>query len=89
MVLHKFSFSDTFPKVRPIVSSIGTFNRDLVRFYCDLLSFVVRDDYSCKVTFSFVSQIKSANLAGKFLFSYELAFLLILHFSKSLTQQEL
>ena len=36
-----------------------------------LLTPVVLDDYSCKATFSFVSQIKNANLSGKFLISYD------------------
>ena len=67
--MQKFSPSDTFPELHPIVSSIGTFNCDLARFLCDLLSPVVPDDYSCKDTFSFVSQIKNANLSGKFLVS--------------------
>ena len=52
-------------------SSIGTFNYDLVRFLCDLLSPVVPDDYSCKDTLSFVSQIKNVNLSGKFLVFYD------------------
>ena len=69
--MHKFSSSDTFPKLRPIVSSIGTFNYDLSRSLCDLLSPAVPNDYSCKGTFSFVSQIKNANLSGKFLVSYD------------------
>ena len=59
---HKFSSSDTFPKLRPIVSPIGTFNYDLARFPCHLLSSVLPDDYSCKDTFSFVFQIKNTNL---------------------------
>ena len=65
--MHKFSFNDTFPKLYPIVSSIGTFNYELARFLRDLPSPVVPNDYSCKDTFSFVSQIKKANLSGKFL----------------------
>ena len=69
--MHKFSSSDTFPKLRPIVSSIGTFNYDLSPSLCDLLSPAVPNDYSCKDTFSFVSQIKNANLSGKFLVSYD------------------
>ena len=69
--MHKFSSSDTFPKLRLIVSSIGTFNYDLARFLCDLLSPLVPNDYSCKDTFSFVSQIKNANLSKKFLVSYD------------------
>ena len=36
--IHKFSSSDSFPKLRPIVSYIGTLNYNLARFLCDLLS---------------------------------------------------
>ena len=63
--------SSSFPKLRPIVSSIGTFNHNLARFLCDLLSLLVPNDYSCKDTFSFVSQIKNANLSKNFLVSYD------------------
>ena len=35
--MRKFSSSDSFPKLCPIVSSIGTFNYNLARFVCDLL----------------------------------------------------
>ena len=66
----KFSSSDSFTKLRPIVSSTGTFNYTLAHFLCDLLS-LVPNDYSCKDTFSFVSQIKNANLSKKFLVSYD------------------
>ena len=63
--------SDSFSKLCPIVLSIGTFNYNLARFLCDLLSPLVPNDYSCKDTFSFVSQIKNTNLSKKFLFSYD------------------
>ena len=69
--MQKFSSSDAFPKLRSIVSSIGTFNYNLAHFLCDLLSPLVPNDYSCKDTFSFVSQIKNANLSKKFLVSYD------------------
>ena len=69
--MHEFSSSDSFPKLRPIVSSIGTFNYNLARFLCDLLSPLVPNDYSCKDTFSFVSQIKNANISKNFLVSYD------------------
>ena len=69
--MHKFFSSDTFPKFCPTVSSIAIFNYDRAPFLCDLLSPVVPDDYSCKDTFSFVSQIKNANLSKKFLVSYD------------------
>ena len=64
--MHKFSSSDSFPKLRPIVSSIGTFNYNLARFLCDLCSPLVPDDYFCEDTFTFVSEIKNANLSKKF-----------------------
>ena len=64
--MHKFSPSDSSPKLRPIVSSIGTFNYNLARFLCDLLSPLVPKD-----TFFFVSEIKNANLSKKFLVSYD------------------
>ena len=69
--MHKFSSSDSFPNLRPILSSIGTFNYNLARFLRDLLSPLVPNDYSCKDTFSFVSQIKNANLCKNFLVSYD------------------
>ena len=69
--MHKFSSSDSFSKLRLIVSSIGTFNCNLACFLCDLLSPLVPNDYSCKDTFSFVSQIKNANLSKKFLVFYD------------------
>ena len=68
--MHKFSSKDSFSKLRPIVSSIGTLNYYLARFFCDLLSPLVPNDYSSKDTFSFVSQIKNANLCKQFLVSY-------------------
>ena len=68
--MHKLSSSDSFPKLRPIFSSISTFNYNLTHFLCDLLLPLVPNDYSCKDTFSFVSQIKNAGLSRKFLVSY-------------------
>ena len=69
--MHKFSSSDSFPKLCPIVSSIVTFNYNFACFLWDLLSPLVPNDYSYKDTFSFVSQIKNANLSKKFLVSYD------------------
>ena len=68
--MHKFCSSDSFFKLRPIVSSIGTFNCNLTCFLCDLLSFLVPNDYPCKDTFFFVSQIKNANFSKKCIVSY-------------------
>ena len=68
--MHKFFSSDSFSRFHPIVSSIGTFN-NLSPFLCNLLSPLVPNDYSCKDTFSFVSQIRNANLYKIFLASYD------------------
>ena len=68
--MFKFSSSDSFLKLRPIVSSTGTFNYNLACFLCDLLTPLVPNNYSCKDTFSFVSHIKNANLSKRFLVSY-------------------
>ena len=68
----KFSFKDSLPKLGPIISSIGTFNYNLaILFLCDLFSSLVLNDYSCKDTFSFDSQIKKENLSKIFLVSYD------------------
>ena len=69
--MHKFFSSDLCPKLRPIVSSIGTFNYNLAHFLCDLFSPLVPNDYSCKDSFSFVSQITNATFSRKFLDSYD------------------
>ena len=71
MVLLKCSSSNSFPRLRPIVLSIGTFNYNLSRFLSDLLSPLVPIGYSCKDTFSFVFQIKNPNLSKKCLVSYD------------------
>ena len=71
--MHKLTSNDLFSNLRPIVSSIGPFNYNLVRFFCDLISPLVPNNYSCKDTFSFVLQIKNANLSVKFLVSYDVS----------------
>ena len=75
--MHKFFSSNSFPKLRPIVSSVGNFNYNLDRFLCDLLSPLIPNDYSSKDTSSFVSQIKNANLPEKFLVPYDVTSLFI------------
>ena len=69
--MHKFTSCDLFPEFRSVVSSIGTFNYNLACSLCDLLSPLVPNDYSCRDTFSFVSQIKNANLPRKFLVFFD------------------
>ena len=69
--MYKISSSDSFPKLCTIFSSIDTFNYSLARFICDPISPLLPNDYFCKDTFSFASQIKNANLSRKFLVSFD------------------
>ena len=75
--MHKFSSSDSFLKLCRIVSSIDTFNYNLACFLCDHLSPLVPNKYFCKDTFSFVSQIKNANLSQKMVVSCHITSLFI------------
>ena len=49
--MRKFSSCDLFPKLRPIILSIGTFNYNLAHFLCDLLLSIVPNDYLAKTLF--------------------------------------
>ena len=71
--MHKFSSSDFFPKFRPIVSSIGTFNYNLAKYLCDMLSPLIPSEHSCLDTFTFVSQLQQKNFSGKFFVSYDVS----------------
>ena len=66
--MDKFSPSDTFPKLRLIVSSIGTFNYDITRFLSELLSSVVPDDYSAKILFLLFLKLRMQILPVGFFF---------------------
>ena len=50
---------------------VRLFHLYFARFLCDVLSSLVPYNHSCKDTFSFVFQIKNANLSKKFLVSYD------------------
>ena len=69
--MHKFSSRDWFSKLCQIASLIGTFNYNLTHFLCDVHSPLVPNNYLCKDAFSFASQIKNANISGKFPVSYD------------------
>ena len=56
--MHKFSSHDSFSKICPIFSSIGTFNHNLACFLCDLLSPLVPNDYLCKAKILFLLILK-------------------------------
>ena len=67
--MHEFSSSDSFPKLRPIVSSIATFNYNLTRFLCDLLAPIVPNDYCCKDIFLLFLKLRMQIFPKCFLFA--------------------
>ena len=56
--MQKFSSSDTFPKVRLIVSSIDTFNYKLAGFLCHVLSPLVPNECSSRKLFLLLLKLK-------------------------------
>ena len=79
--MHKFSSSDSFPKLRLIVSSIGTFNYNLARFLCDHLSPLVPNNYSCKDNFLLFLKLRMPIFPKKFLVFYDVTSLSPFHYS--------
>ena len=71
--MYKFSSSDSFPKLRPSFSYIGTFDYNLTCFLSDPLSPLVPNGYSRKDTFTFVSEIKTAYISKKFLVCFDVS----------------
>ena len=69
--IHKLTDSDSFPKLRPIVSFLGTFNYNLAKYLCNLLSPHLPEQYCTKDTFTFVEQLKRVSLVDKFLVSFD------------------
>ena len=67
--MHEFSSSDSFPKLCPMFSSIGTFNYNLACFLCNLLSPLVLNGYSCKDTFLLFLKLRRQIFPENFLFS--------------------
>ena len=69
--MHKLTDSDSFPKLQPIVSSVGTYNYNLAKYLCYLLSPHLPEQYCTKDTFTFVEELKRVSLIDKFLVSFD------------------
>ena len=69
--IHKLTDSDSFSKLRPIVPFVGTFNYNLAKYLCNLLSPHLPEQYCTKDTFTFVEQLKRVSLVDKFLVSFD------------------
>ena len=63
--------SGSFPKLQLIASSVGTYNYNLAKYSCNLLSPHLPEQYCTKDTFTFVEEIKRVSLAVKFLVSFD------------------
>ena len=69
--MHKLTDSDSFAKLRSIVSSVGTYNYNLAKYLCNLLSPHLPEQYCTKDTFTFVEKLKRVSLVDKFLVSFD------------------
>ena len=69
--IHKQRASNTIPAFRPIVSSIRTYNYQLSKFLCSMLSPYIPKEYTITDTFSFVSELKNVNTNNKFMVSFD------------------
>ena len=69
--MHKSTDSDSFDKLWPIVSSVGTYNYDLAKYLCNLLSPHLPEQYCTKVTVTFIEELKRVSLVHKFLVSFD------------------
>ena len=67
--MHTLTESGAFPKFRPIVSSVGTYNYNLAKYLCNLLSPHYPEQYCRKNTF--VEELKRLSLVDKFLVSFD------------------
>ena len=69
--MHKLTDSDSFPNLRPTVSSVGTYNDNLAKYLFNLLSPHLPEQYCKKDTFTFVEELKRVSLVDKFLVSFD------------------
>ena len=69
--IHKSFSSGSIPPVRPIVSSIDTYNYKLTQYLGSLLSPHIPSNYTTKNSFTSIEEIKQLNTYGKFLISFD------------------
>ena len=69
--VHKIKSNSEVPSFRPIVSSIGSFNYNLSRFLCDMLTPFILTDYFTQDSFSFVKEVQEVSVSDYFMVSYD------------------
>ena len=69
--IHKSFSPGSIPPLRPIVSSIETYNYKLAQYLGSLLSPHIPSNYATKDSFTFIEELKQINTYGKFLISFD------------------
>ena len=69
--IHKMKSNSDVPSFRPTVSSIDSFNYNLSRFPCDMLTSFVLTDYCIQDSFSYVKEVQEVNVLDYFMVSFE------------------
>ena len=69
--MHKSFSSGSIPPLRPIVSSIDTYNYKLAQYLGSLLSPHIPSNYATKDSFTSIEEIEKLNRYGKFLISFD------------------
>ena len=64
-------------KLRPIISSINTYNYNLAQYLCKKLSPHIPNEYSTRDTFTFINTIKEVDSREKFMISFDVSSLFI------------
>ena len=71
-----FMFSNVSP-VRPIVSSINSFNHNLAKYLCNLLQPKIPSIHSTQDTFTFIKELEEVRDYNNFLVSLDISTLFI------------
>ena len=74
--MHQPFDSNSLPNFRTIVSSIGTYNYNLSKYLCELLSPNLPNEFCTTDSFTFVEELKEVTINNKFLVSCDVNSLL-------------
>ena len=69
--MHKTRAPNTLPPFCPIISSIGTYNYKLSKYLCSLLQPHIPSEHCAVDTFTFVREIQSLSMQGKYMVSFD------------------
>ena len=73
---HKILFDSDGFYLRPIISSIGTYNYNFAKFLTKLLDLIILKEHCAKYSFSFCEEIQRVNGNDNFLVSYDVCSLI-------------